>query len=106
GTEIVHPSSLNSEGLDGKEKDRLRAGCRRRSSVEPVIGHLKYDHRMGVNFLRGKLGDLTNPVLAAVGFNLKKYALQVLDAIVKPFKKDGKKAKNKEKTARHSFPGS
>jgi hypothetical protein len=97
---------LNSEGLDGKEKDRLRAGCRRRSSVEPVIGHVKYDHRMDVNFLRGKLGDLTNPVLAAAGFNLKKYAMQVLDAIVKPFKKGGKKNEGKKKTARHSFPGS
>jgi hypothetical protein len=52
---------------------------------------------MDVNFLRGKLGDLTNPVLAAAGFNLKKYALQVLDAIVKPFKKGGKKTKEKRR---------
>jgi hypothetical protein len=58
---------------------------------------------MDVNFLRGKLGDLTNPVFAAVGFNLKKYALQVLDAIVKPFKKDGKKAKKKRRLPGNPF---
>jgi hypothetical protein len=52
---------------------------------------------MGINFLRGKLGDITNPILAAVGFNLKKYALQVLDKINKPFKKDGKKSKRKKR---------
>jgi hypothetical protein len=37
GTEIVHPIAMNNnEGLDGKEKDRLRAGCRRRSSGKPI----------------------------------------------------------------------
>ena len=42
---------------------------RRRAAVEPVIGHLKSDHRMDRNFLLGSHGDATNAVLAAVGYN-------------------------------------
>jgi len=43
----------------------------RRPAVEPVIGHLKEDHRMGRNFLAGQAGDATNAVLAAVGYNFR-----------------------------------
>ena len=54
------------------QKQKVRAKFRRRASIEPVIGHLKYQHRMARNFLKGKLGDFMNCVLAAAGFNLKK----------------------------------
>lgn len=42
---------------------------RRRAAVEPVIGHLKDDHRMGRNHLKGRDGDRINAVLAAAGYN-------------------------------------
>jgi len=42
---------------------------KRRAAVEPVIGHLKVDHRMGRNYLTGQNGDRINAVLAAAGFN-------------------------------------
>jgi hypothetical protein len=42
---------------------------RRRAAVEPVIGHLKDDHRMGRNYLKGRDGDRINAVLAAAGYN-------------------------------------
>lgn len=45
---------------------------KRRNSVEPIIGHLKADHKMQRNWLKGHLGDIMAPVLAASGFNLKK----------------------------------
>jgi len=54
------------------QKQKVRLKFRRRASIEPVIGHLKYQHRMARNFLKGKLGDFMNCVLAAAGFNLKK----------------------------------
>ena len=44
---------------------------RRRAAVEPVIGHLKDDHRMDRNFLAGQHGDAANAVLAAAGYNFK-----------------------------------
>lgn len=49
--------------------DQIKRELRRRSAVEPVIGHLKEDHRMDRNFLAGREGDATNAVLAAVGYN-------------------------------------
>ena len=47
----------------------MRREMRRRAAVEPVIGHLKDDHRMGRNHLKGRDGDRINAVLAAAGFN-------------------------------------
>jgi IS5 family transposase len=40
---------------------------RRRAAVEPVIGHIKAEHRMGRNYLKGR--DCTNSVFAAAGYN-------------------------------------
>jgi hypothetical protein len=45
---------------------------KRRAAIEPVIGHLKSDHRMERNDLRGVEGDRNNAILAGIGFNLRK----------------------------------
>jgi IS5 family transposase len=42
---------------------------KRRAAVEPVIGHLKAEHRMDRNYLKGRQGDSINAVLAAAGYN-------------------------------------
>jgi transposase, IS5 family len=47
----------------------IRREMRRRAAVEPVIGHLKDDHRMRRNHLNGREGDRINAVLAAAGYN-------------------------------------
>jgi IS5 family transposase len=47
----------------------IRREMRRRAAVEPVIGHVKDDHRMGRNHLKGRDGDRINAVLAAAGYN-------------------------------------
>ena len=44
----------------------------RRAAIEPVIGHLKSEHRMERNRLKGRLGDQLNALLSACGFNLRK----------------------------------
>jgi IS5 family transposase len=44
--------------------------CKRRSAIEAIIGHLKSDHRMGRNYLKGSIGDGINALLAGMGFNL------------------------------------
>jgi IS5 family transposase len=49
----------------------IKRAFRRRSAVEPVIGHLKNEHRMGRNHLIGSEGDAINAVLAAVGYNFR-----------------------------------
>jgi len=47
----------------------IRREMRRRAAVEPVIGHIKAEHRMGRNYLKGRGGDRINAVLAAAGYN-------------------------------------
>jgi len=42
---------------------------RRRSAIETVIGHIKAEHRMEHNTLKGKQGDAINAILAAAGYN-------------------------------------
>jgi len=48
----------------------IRREMKRRAAVEPVIGHLKAEHRMDRNRLKGREGDRINAVLAAAGYNL------------------------------------
>ncbi len=50
---------------------QIKRERKRRSAVEPVIGHLKSGHRMGRNFLAHKQGDAINPILAAAGYNFR-----------------------------------
>lgn len=74
GTEVHWP--------DRRRKDRsLRRWMKRRSAVEPVIGHMKGDSRMDRNFLHGKEGDRMNALLAACGFNLRKLLRELSRAL-------------------------
>lgn len=43
-----------------------------RAEIEPVIGHVKHDHRILRNFLSRTLGDAINALLGGAAFNLKK----------------------------------
>ena len=49
----------------------IKREMRRRSAVEPVIGHLKSEHRMGRNYFWHRQGDAINAVLAAAGYNFR-----------------------------------
>lgn len=49
----------------------IRREMRRRAAIEPVIGHLKAEHRMNRNYLKGFAGDRANAVLAAAGYNFR-----------------------------------
>ena len=40
--------------------------------MEPEIGHLKNDGRLGRNYLKGTLGDKLNAVLCGCGQNIRK----------------------------------
>jgi IS5 family transposase len=57
------------------QKRRLTAAIeremKRRAAVEPVIGHLKAEHRMDRNHLAHRSGDAINAVLAAAGYNFR-----------------------------------
>jgi transposase, IS5 family len=51
---------------------QIKREMRRRSAIEPVIGHLKNEHRMDRNYLAGRHGDAANAILAAVGYNFRR----------------------------------
>ncbi|GBU22898.1 transposase [Fibrobacteres bacterium R8-0-B4] len=55
------------------EKLKVRNKFRRRSSIEPVIGHMKTDTRLGRNYLKGLNGDQINVMLSAAAFNFRKW---------------------------------
>lgn len=50
---------------------------RQRNKIEPVIGHLKKDHRMDKCRYKGPKGDNLNVGFATCAWNLKKWARQV-----------------------------
>jgi len=41
----------------------------RRSAIEPVIGHIAAEQRMGGNYLAGEQGDAINAIMAAAEYN-------------------------------------
>ncbi len=55
------------------QKEQKRKKFRRRDAIEPIIGHVKSDHRMQRNYLKGFVGDEINLLMAASAFNLKKW---------------------------------
>lgn len=53
--------------MDASDKKLLK----RRNAIEPVISHLKSDHRMDRCHLKGEMGDRLHAVLCAAGYNLR-----------------------------------
>lgn len=77
GTQTVGKTQINIPKPPLKkdnayQRRKKRKHHRRRAAIEPIIGHLKQDHRVARNFLKGSSGDLTNFMMAAAGFNFKK----------------------------------
>jgi len=60
-----------TSGQKRRVTPQIKREMRRRSAVEPVIGHLKQEHRMGRNYLAHRAGDAANAVLAAAGYNFR-----------------------------------
>lgn len=56
----------------GKTAKSVWRWMKRRAAVEPGIGHLKQEHRLDRNRLKGVLGDQMNAILSAAGMNFRK----------------------------------
>lgn len=65
GVAIKHRGKFKT--LNASERKMLK----RRQAVEPIIGHLKQDHRMDRCYLKGEKGDSLNAVLSAAGYNIR-----------------------------------
>lgn len=54
------------------QKQKQRKKFRWRAAIEPLIGHLKKEFRMGQNYLSGSNSPRINAMMAAAGWNFKK----------------------------------
>lgn len=62
------------------QRQKKRKRCRRRAAIEPAIGHLKSDHRLSRNWLRGIEGDKINLLMAASAWNFRLWMRQAVDS--------------------------
>jgi IS5 family transposase len=62
---------IKHRGKDKRLTDEERVLLKRRQAIEPIIGHLKADHRMGRCHLKGSEGDALHAVLCAAGYNMR-----------------------------------
>lgn len=70
-TEILIPSPPK-KNLSYYQRKKLSEAHKKRAAIEPIIGHIKADHRLNRNFYKGVVGDNINIMLAASGFNFKR----------------------------------
>lgn len=80
-----HKFRVFTSGQKRRMTPAIKRQMRRRSAIEPVIGHIKNEHRMDRNYLAHKEGDAVNAVLAAAGYNfslLLKWFRKLLSLII------------------------
>ncbi len=46
---------------------QIKKEMKRRSAIEPLIGHLKNDGHLGRNYLKGTVGDKINATFSGIG---------------------------------------
>lgn len=80
-TKIIIPDVPKAGDSYYKKQKKHKLFCKR-AGIEPIIGHLKADHRLCRNFYAGVFGDNINVMLAAAGFNFKR-AMRILCALLK-----------------------
>jgi IS5 family transposase len=80
GVNIKIPGSGKGKTAYQKRKERER--FRRRASIEPIIGHIKQDHRMLRNYLKGVEGDMINTLLAGAAFNMMKMLRKIRESVI------------------------
>ncbi|HUV00562.1 MAG TPA: IS5 family transposase [Bacteroidales bacterium] len=80
GVTIKIPGSGRGKTAYQKAKERER--FRRRASIEPIIGHLKQEHRVLRNYLKGVEGDMINTLLAGAAFNMMKMLRKIRESII------------------------
>jgi IS5 family transposase len=79
-TKIEIPKNTKEKSRYQQEVARKR--FRARAAIEPTISHLKRNHALGLNFLKGVIGDVNNALLSGIGYNLKMRFNQIKAQIV------------------------
>jgi hypothetical protein len=71
GHEAPNPRRVFISGQKRGVFGAIKRELRRRSAIEPVIGHMKAEGHLGRCYLKGRAGDAANTILSAVGYNLR-----------------------------------
>ncbi|MFM7483019.1 MAG: IS5 family transposase, partial [Burkholderiaceae bacterium] len=72
GVDQANPGvHIKHRGKYQRLSEQERRLLKRRQAIEPIISHLKSDHRMNRCHLRGAQGDAIHAVLCAAGYNLR-----------------------------------
>ena len=71
GTKIMIPDVPKKSDNRYQRNKKHKLFCKR-AGIEPTIGHLKSDYRLGRNFYKGVAGDAVNLLLAAAAYNFKR----------------------------------
>ena len=79
-TKVVIPDTPKTNDSYYKRRKKHDLFCKR-AGIEPVIGHLKSDHRLGRNFYKGVFGDKVNIMYSAAAYNFKRAMRLLLDFI-------------------------
>jgi IS5 family transposase len=81
GHNFQEPYKVYKSGQRRGVTAKIKKELKRRSAIEPIIGHVKQSHKLGRHRLKGRVGDKINAVFATIGFNFK----QILNWIKKLF---------------------
>jgi transposase, IS5 family len=76
-TKINYPKPL-AKNLSDKVKELIQKQFRKRAGIEGIISHLKNEHRLDRNYLKGFIGDGINLLMAAAAFNFRKWIRIIL----------------------------
>ena len=80
GTHILIPDAPKSSDSRYQKRKKHKLFCKR-AGIEPSIGHLKSDHRLGRNFYKGVEGDAVSILLAAAAYNFKRAMRALLNLL-------------------------
>jgi IS5 family transposase len=72
GHDVRNPRRVFISGQKRGVFGIIKRELRRRSAIEPIIGHLKADGHLGRCYLKGRAGDAANVILSAVGHNFRR----------------------------------
>jgi IS5 family transposase len=72
GHDAPHPRRVFISGQKRGVFGAIKRELRRRSAIEPVIGHLKAEGHLGRCYLKGRAGDTANAILSAIGHNFRR----------------------------------
>lgn len=92
GHDAPNPRTVFISGQKRGVVGIIKRELRRRSAIEPVIGHMKAEGHLGRSYLKGQAGDAANAILTAAGYNfrrilawLRALLCQIIQALLQAF---------------------